>query len=169
MTLCAVVNASHPHIPEAHQESRMKAFVDWRPIKDFGLEMLDNSVFANMDMKRCPCITMIDLLMMILNCTNINMVQLWLWWPPQLQITFLQKTSMQSIELHNSCLASFFVWSTTKSFFFIKATCSLVGFMRVMYWNHAAFGRLVDVKLLQKCLLKTTLFFLCTTAIFCTE
>ena len=35
--------------------------------------------------------------------------------------------------------------------------------------NHAAFGRLVDVKLLQKCLLKTTLFFLCTIAIFCTE
>ena len=27
MTLCAVVNTSHPHIPETHQESRMKAFV----------------------------------------------------------------------------------------------------------------------------------------------
>ena len=24
MTLCAVVNSSHPHIPETHQESRMK-------------------------------------------------------------------------------------------------------------------------------------------------
>ena len=40
MTLRAVVNTSHPHIPETHQEK------------------------------------MIDLLMMILNCTNINMVQL---------------------------------------------------------------------------------------------
>ena len=39
MTLCAVVNTSHPHIPETHQESRMKAFVGWRLIKDFGLEM----------------------------------------------------------------------------------------------------------------------------------
>ena len=27
MTLCAVVNTSHPHIPETHQESRMKAFL----------------------------------------------------------------------------------------------------------------------------------------------
>ena len=27
MTLCAVVNTSHPHIPETHQKSRMKAFV----------------------------------------------------------------------------------------------------------------------------------------------
>ena len=27
MTLCAVVNTSHPHIPETHQESRMNAFV----------------------------------------------------------------------------------------------------------------------------------------------
>ena len=27
MTLCAVVNTSHPHIPETHQESRMKTFV----------------------------------------------------------------------------------------------------------------------------------------------
>ena len=27
MTLCAVVNTSHPHIPETHQESRMEAFV----------------------------------------------------------------------------------------------------------------------------------------------
>ena len=27
MSLCAVVNTSHPHIPETHQESRMKAFV----------------------------------------------------------------------------------------------------------------------------------------------
>ena len=26
-TLCAVVNTYHPHIPETHQESRMKAFV----------------------------------------------------------------------------------------------------------------------------------------------
>ena len=26
-TLCAVVNTSHPHIPETHQESCMKAFV----------------------------------------------------------------------------------------------------------------------------------------------
>ena len=39
MTLCAVVNTSHPHIPETHQESRMKAFVGWRQIEDFGLEM----------------------------------------------------------------------------------------------------------------------------------
>ena len=27
MTLCAVVNTSHPHIPGTHQESHMKAFV----------------------------------------------------------------------------------------------------------------------------------------------
>ena len=27
MTLCVVVNTSHPHIPETHQESHMKAFV----------------------------------------------------------------------------------------------------------------------------------------------
>ena len=40
MTLCAVVNTSHPHIPETHQESRMKDFVGWRQIKDFGLKML---------------------------------------------------------------------------------------------------------------------------------
>ena len=39
MTLCAVVNTSHPHIPETHQKSRMKAFVGWRQIEDFGLEM----------------------------------------------------------------------------------------------------------------------------------
>ena len=39
MTLCAVVNTSHPHIPETHQESRMKAFLGWRQIEDFELEM----------------------------------------------------------------------------------------------------------------------------------
>ena len=38
--LCAIVNTSHPHIPETHQESCMKAFVGWWLIKDFGLEML---------------------------------------------------------------------------------------------------------------------------------
>ena len=39
MTLCAVLNTSHPHILETRQESRMKAFVGWRLIKDFALEM----------------------------------------------------------------------------------------------------------------------------------
>ena len=103
MTLRAVVNTSHPHIPETHQEK---------------MSLHYNDRFIDDDIKLYKHQHGAALFLMAASIAN----------------HFSSKTSMQSIELHNSCLASFFVWSTTKSFFFlIKAMCSLVGFMRVMY------------------------------------